>query len=170
VGPRTDADAMKKSKESNPCRRVVRTSPFTFYSISRSIIFLCFIERPTNSMELSPSREAAGFAVTELLSILRNPQVHFRVHKSPPLVPTMSQTNSVHAIHLISLSSILILSPWSRARSPYLYPPGTRWPSYTHQPTTLPRAPVCRQSPQCCSSYSLVACTSSFLQICMQPN
>jgi hypothetical protein len=62
-------------------------------------------------MELSPSWEAANCAATlEFPSVLWNPKVHCRVHKSHPLVSIQSQINPIHTIPSYLSNTILIWS------------------------------------------------------------
>jgi hypothetical protein len=68
-------------------------------------------------MEVSPSWEAASCATTqEFHNILCNSKVHYRVHRGPPLVPTLSHINPVHTTlsYLSKINSNIILPPTSR--------------------------------------------------------
>ena len=72
----------------------------------------------TYSMQQSPSWEANWLsACQEILHILWNPIVHYRVYKSPAPVPSLRQTNPVHSptSHLlkIHLNTILPSTPKS---------------------------------------------------------
>jgi hypothetical protein len=66
----------------------------------------------TNYMEQSPSWEACSQSASqEILRLLWNPEVHYRVHNSPPLDPILSQTLPVNThTHTVFLRSVLILS------------------------------------------------------------
>jgi hypothetical protein len=74
-------------------------------------------------MELSPSWEATSCAATqEFPNVLWSPKVYCRVHKSPPLVPILSQFNEVHItssyLSKIYLNINLPPTSWSSKWSP----------------------------------------------------
>jgi hypothetical protein len=75
-------------------------------------------------MEQSPSWEAKSRSASqEILCLLWNPKVYYRVHKNQPLFPILSQMNQTS--HTISLKSILILSSHLRLDLPSgLFPSG----------------------------------------------
>jgi alanine dehydrogenase len=70
---------------------------------------ICVILICLNSMEVSPS------ATQEFPYILWNQMIHYCVHKSPPLVPILSQINLVHATpsYLSKIHLHIIFPPMS---------------------------------------------------------
>jgi len=75
---------------------------------------------------LHPSWEANRFSASqEIPSILRNPKVHYGIHKCPPPVLIISQLDPAHIPHPTSCRSTLILSSYLRLGLPSgLFPTG----------------------------------------------
>ena len=52
------------------------------------------------------SRQAKSFSASEASPrVVWNPRVHYRVHKSPPLLPFLSQINPHHIRYILTLSA-----------------------------------------------------------------
>jgi hypothetical protein len=68
-------------------------------------------------MGLSPSWGAANCAATQKFpTILRNPNIQYRIHKSPPLVPIVSHIHPIHSIpfYLSKIHFTIVRPPTSR--------------------------------------------------------
>ena len=92
---------------------------------TRCTILVIFTYLLTHSMEQSPSWEANRFSASqEICRILWNPKVHYRIHKSPPPDPILSQLDPFHipTSHFLKIH-LNIMPPsttWSSKQSPSL--------------------------------------------------
>ena len=70
----------------------------------------------TYSVVQSPSWEANWFAASQEIPLIsRNPKVHYRTHKRPPLVSILGQPNPVHlpTSHLLQTNTVIKNMRWA---------------------------------------------------------
>jgi len=94
-------------------------------------------------MQQSPYSDANSFSATQILSILRDPKVHYCVHKSPPLVRILNQFNPgqpQNSFLKINFNIIIPSTPGSSKLTP-----SVRFP-HQNPVYTSPRPHVCYTS------------------------
>jgi hypothetical protein len=94
--------------------RVELLTQFRSYPVLRNSLNVISL----HAMELSHSREANSRSATQkLANVSLNSKVQYRVRKSPPLIPILSQINPVHITPFYSsqINLNIILSPTSRS-------------------------------------------------------
>ena len=103
---------------SSHLRQGLPSSSFSFSLFPEYLLTYLLTYSLTHSMEHSPSWEANRFSASqEIPRFLRNPKVHYRIHKCLPPVPILSQLDPVH-IPTSHWISILILSSHLRQGLP----------------------------------------------------
>lgn len=111
--------------------------------LHRQLKYIGITKLWTTCMQQTLFWDAASSVATKAIScILWNPNCHYRVHNSPPLVSVMSQINPIHVRNNISWRTILILSTYL-----HLSPPSnilsSGSPTKTlYIRTSTPRAPL----------------------------
>lgn len=83
-----------KTNSENDTRPIYRSGyQFTFCSV-----MLTSLSTVSNSMKQGPSSKASSSVSQEIPNIWGNPTAQYRLHMRLPLVPILSQTNSLHSL------------------------------------------------------------------------